>query len=207
MCADRGLHASRPSVSCTVYTTERRTSPSAEGERGVVRVERRRRGGHISDVGVEVRTVAPGCRIERLTVLCCQAVLSTSVLVALLTMVAPFISCSRRFMVAPAVAPRTHSPAVYVPADVLPTWFGESSRMHVRVVVLVLLMRPDQLPECPPETRVSEHPVEAAHPPVLLSNPGLPIRFCFDTTCFVVDPVTPAVSRAVTVTVNVPVFV
>jgi hypothetical protein len=80
--------------------------------------------------------------------------------------------------------------------------------MQVRAVRPVFEMRPDQLPECPPETRVSDTEVpDAAHPLVLLSNPVLPIRFCFDTTCFVAATVRPTVSRAVTVTVNVPVLV
>jgi hypothetical protein len=74
--------------------------------------------------------------------------------------------------------------------------------MHVWAVEPLLLMRPDQLPECPPETRVSVTEVpDGAHPLVLLSNPGFPIRFWIWIAWLFVPSTLPAVSHDLNETV------
>src|SRR5438445_13405488 len=93
---------------------------------------------------------------------------------------------------------------VYVPADVCWIQLGESSRMHSRFLLSELASAADQLPEWPPETRVSvTWSFQGRHPEVSVSNPGLPTRFvaCWPTdTCDVAVDDSPPESVTVTVT-------
>ena len=62
------------------------------------------------------------------------------------------------------------------------TQFGTSWILHVAAVPEPpLATRPDQPPECPPETLVKVTPAsepEVFHPVVSVSNPGFPTRSC-----------------------------
>jgi hypothetical protein len=76
----------------------------------------------------------------------------------------------------PPVSARAQRVAVYVPADVDATQFGESLRRQVPFVDAPFATRADQLPECPPATRVRVTPVpepEVFQPERSFSKPGL----------------------------------
>src|SRR5919199_3684088 len=109
------------------------------------------------------------------TLTCCQAVESVTCALADEMSVLPLYSCSLILKMAPAVSERTHADAVYVPAVVAVTQFGEScSVAKLLAEVPVFVSFADQLPVWPPETRASvmfEPEPEVFHPERSVSKP------------------------------------
>ena len=86
---------------------------------------------------------------------CCQLEDRVSCDVAVPTSVVPAYSRKRSFTTEPGESARAHIDAVYVPAVVVFTQFGESfSRQVPTLAVVALETCADQLPVCPPLVRV-----------------------------------------------------
>jgi hypothetical protein len=89
-----------------------------------------------------------------------------------------------------------------VPGDETFTQLGESLRVQLVALVPVFVSLADDKPVCPPETRVSGVVDDPEFQPERsVSNPELPTRLPFTTTCAVAVEERPAVSLTVTVTV------